>query len=165
MKLLLEEIKRIKKAKLHYDTDIKSLLVHYLESRDIVIPKDILFHSFISHHVSEELFEEFSYIDLTKYKLSTVKLNNDEILDIEYADFVSEGIKTEYDWYNSIDLKYYRINSYKNGTWIHPILCIEKNGKIKVVDGNNRLKFIRSLMRYSPDVVAQNHFIYLMHKR
>jgi hypothetical protein len=144
------------------DSEIKTILTDYLYSRKLSIKKDILEYSFIDHHSSEWYYHEFIDVDLNKCEIELIKVSNEKLLDISYANFVSDGIKTEYDWIDIPDLRSYKENTFANGTWIHPILVIDREGTYVTMDGNNRLKFLRSMIKYNKEIIAPIHKLYLL---
>jgi len=127
------------------------------------IPREIYSYSFAYHFNQEYLFQEFKQLTLENLRFSVRELRTEDILEIQYSDFCT--VRTESDWINVPHLKsYYNLN-FLNGTFENPILLVAHSNQFKVFDGNNRLRFFRSLYKYSPEKIKDNHTVYILDDR
>jgi len=162
MRKFYDKINSLKSSEDYDEYNIKDALMSYMISRNLSIPDEVIYYSFVEHYSSEWFLEEFIDIKLDQCEFQELVMTTNDVLNIEYANFVDDGIKTECDWYDEIILKYYRENNFPTGTFNHPILVIFKNGKYIALDGNNRLRFFRSLVKFRKEIILPSHNVFFL---
>ena len=116
---------------------------------------------FLTRHCSQySLFKEFDNINIENTLTKLITVSTDDIFNkLEYANFCTSKDET-IEKYNI--LKCYTNHYWPHGSWSAPIIVIERDTKLIVVDGNNRLRMLRLFLRNSEEKKANEHKLYVI---
>jgi len=120
---------------------------------------DIIYYFLVRHLGTEFVYEEFSQLNLSKCYVEELELSNDQIFEIEYADFCSFKNETV-QYYNILNVV--APNYFITGTWTGPILTTPRNNKLVAIDGNNRLRMLRCYLKHTNMPICDKHRIYVI---
>lgn len=124
------------------------------------IPKDIIYYSFARHITQLSFLAEFKHIDFEKITLQLREFETKELMNFNYSDFTT--LKEEFDFVDNPIFKGYYEKNFINGTFEYPILVIENRAKYKIIDGNNRYRFFRSIVKYHPEILKKYYNVYVL---
>lgn len=129
-------------------------LVKYLK----YFTNDIIEHFLVRHSSQYEYFKEFDFIDIENIEIELISISSEEIFThIDYSNFCTArdeslsafNIVADYDFW-------------PQGTWKAPIVAVNLDGKLKVIDGNNRLRMLRCYLNFSDELKSKKHSLYLL---
>ena len=136
-----------------------------LEKYKGLFPDDLIEFFLVKHANAypHELFKYFEYIDLNNYIIKLMSVSSEEIFKlVDYAPPCTLRDEDEFEYKKLLNTGF---DFWPNGTWIAPILVIEKDGKLLAIDGNNRLRKLRCFIKYTNKPVSDYHKIYLLEKK
>ena len=120
---------------------------------------DIIYYFIYRHLGSEDVYNEFQNLDLRKCVVEEQLIPNDKVFEIDYADFC-DFKHEDLLWYNK--MKVVAPWYFTTGTWAGPILVTPRNGKLVVIDGNNRLRMLRCYLTHCKKPIRKYHSIYVL---
>ena len=125
------------------------------------IHPDVVEFVLLRHLGCEEMYNEFSEIDLTTCRVEKKEFTSDEVLKINYADFCT--FRNESKEYFKTSHSILETNIV-NGTWSAPILVYKRNGEYFAIDGNNRLRMLKCYLKWDKNKKITKHGVYIIYK-
>lgn len=137
-----------------FNFDFYSLKNYAFEKYKLIIPFNILESFFLRHFNLKSYFINFNHINLKQSFYKILILSNEEIFTkVDYGNFVKfkdESLVAFENLDRNNDILTF-------GTWNYPILVTKDNTKFITLDGNNRLRMLRSYLKFSSNLNLSCH--------
>ena len=125
-----------------------------------ILNKEIVQYFLVAHCWQYYMFSEFDNIDIEKCSIKLISVSCSDIFNkIDYANFCSFKNESK-DTFEMLDSTGY--DYWPNGSWSAPIIVVERDQKLVAVDGNNRLRMLRTFLKYSKKKKSLHHSLYLI---
>jgi len=145
---------------LNNDANSVDILNYAINKYKLYLPIDIIEHFLVKHSYFYRMFKQFDFLNIQKLKINNLLFSNSKILDssiIDYADFCVLREESR-EVIKNVGNKHH---IFRFGTWDYPIIVIFINNKYVTIDGNNRLRLLKSFLKFMTLKPLDNHQVLL----